>query len=185
MAAVVVGLAALIARVTGRGRRIRGHHLRSAWLSITAALILLAEPWVEPKLSHAYPIAMVVASGALCWFCARNVGIPGVPLATVGVLLNTLVVLGNGAMPVEDRGAVRAGISIDRLTDYRHFAADPTTRFRGIDDRVAVPIPGHREVDSPGDLAFAAGAGLFAFTALRRRRGVFDPIPALRRRWAS
>jgi hypothetical protein len=82
-------------------------------------------------------------------------------------------------MPVEPHAAVRAGIPALE-SGSRHEPADDHTRFRALGDRIAVPIPGHREIDSLGDVALAAGAGLFAFELTYRRRRVFDPTLSLR-----
>ncbi len=89
---------------------------------------------------------------------------------------NALVVIVNGAMPVSESAAARAGISAEQLaldTDDRHEPLDGATRMTPLADRIPVPIPGHREVDSLGDVAIAAGAGLYAFAAAYRRRGMF------------
>ncbi len=117
---------------------------------------------------------MVLAALLLCQFARRNLHVPGVPLVAVGLLLNAIVVVANGSMPVERTAATRAGGGPALSTaDHRHVLAGIDTRLRALDDRVAVPLPGHREVDSLGDLAIAAGLGLCACTAVRRRRGVF------------
>jgi hypothetical protein len=59
---------------------------------------------------------------------------------------------------------------------------DGATKLTTLGDRIPVPIPGHREVDSLGDLALAAGAGQFAFAAAYRRR--WDVRPGIMTRWA-
>jgi hypothetical protein len=179
LAILVVAVAGVAGRLcAGRGGRIRGHRLRSPALLAGAAAVLIAEPLVASSLSYAYPMAMLVAAILFLQFSLRNLHVPGVPLAALGLLLNTLVVVSNGAMPVEQRASARAGMAatgVSSAAEHRHELADGGTRFRVLGDRVAVPIPFHREVDSLGDVALAAGAGLFVFTALRRRRGVFDP----------
>jgi hypothetical protein len=97
-------------------------------------------------------------------------------LAALGLLLNAVVVVANSSMPVEQSAATRAGVGLGTVSahaDHRHVLAGADTWLRALDDRVAVPLPGHREVDSLGDVAIAAGAGLCVFTALRRRREIF------------
>ena len=162
----------------GRGRGIRGHQLRSPGLVLAAATVLFCEPLVASSVRHAYPTAVLMAAVLMLQFGKDNLDVPGVALATLGLLLNAVVVVANGSMPVEQSAAYRAGVglgSISAHADHRHFLADTDTWLRPLDDRVAVPLPGHREVDSLGDVAIAAGVGLCLFTALRRRRGVFDP----------
>jgi hypothetical protein len=180
---VLVVLTALIAGslLGDRGGRLLGHRVNSVWLLLAAAAAQLAEPLSGHRVS--YPTMMLVSAVLVLQFAVRNRRTPGIPLAALGLLLNTVVVLGNGAMPVEYEAGTRAGIPTQVLTlasDSRHEPADEHTRLRVLGDRIAVPIPGHREVDSLGDVALAAGAGLFAFELTYRRRRVFDPTLSLR-----
>jgi hypothetical protein len=180
---VLVVLMALItgAVLGGRGGRLLGHRLNSVWLITGAALA----PPLNAVTGHrvSYPTMMLVGAVLVSQFALRNRRTPGIPLAALGLLLNTVVVLGNGAMPVEPHAAERAGISMAApgpVFDGRHEPADEHTRLRALGDRIAVPIPGHREIDSLGDVALAAGAGLFAFELTYRRRRLFDPTLSLR-----
>jgi hypothetical protein len=173
---VVVCVAAIGGWLTGgRPRRIRGHRLRSPAIALAAGSALFCEPLVASSLPHAYPTALVLSALLLAQFAARNLQVPGVPLAALGLLLNAAVVVANGSMPVESAAAARAGVGvISAGADQRHALAGPRTRLHTLDDRVAVPLPGHREIDSLGDVALAAGLGLCVFTALRRRENLFD-----------
>ena len=180
---VLVVLAALGAGAVlgGRGGRLLGHRLTSVWLLAAAGAAQLANALLGDRIS--YPTMMLVSAVLVIQFALRNRRIPGIPLAALGLLLNTMVVVGNGAMPVEEHAVVRAGLPIQILSpaaDGRHEPADEHTRLRALGDRIAVPIPGHREIDSLGDVALAAGAGLFAFELTYRRRRVFDPTLSLR-----
>jgi hypothetical protein len=170
---VALGSGALLG---GRGGRLVGHRLNSVWLLAAAGAAQLAAS-LSGHLS--YPTMMLVAAVLVIQFALRNRRTPGIPLAALGLLLNTLVVVGNGAMPVEADAVARAGLPAFQAAG-RHEAADDGTRFRALGDRIAVPIPGHREIDSLGDVALAAGAGLFAFELTYRRRRVFDPTLSLR-----
>ncbi|HZE65757.1 MAG TPA: DUF5317 domain-containing protein [Sporichthyaceae bacterium] len=164
-----------------RGGRILGHRLNSPWLLIAAFAAQLAEPLSDHRIS--YPTLMLVSAVLMIQFALRNRRVAGIPLAALGLLLNTVVVVGNGAMPVEEHAVVRAGLPAQTLaaaSDARHEPADAQTKLRALGDRIAVPIPGHREIDSLGDLALAAGAGLFSFELTYRRRRVFDPTLSLR-----
>jgi hypothetical protein len=168
------------AMLGGRGGRLVGHRLNSVWLLAAAGAAQLAAS-LSGHLS--YPTMMLVAAVLVIQFTLRNRRTPGIPLAALGLLLNTVVVVGNGAMPVEPQAAARAGIPAQVLaleSGDQHEPADDHTRFRALGDRIAVPIPGHREIDSLGDVALAAGAGLFAFELTYRRRRVFDPTLSLR-----
>jgi hypothetical protein len=174
---VVVFIAVLGGWVSsGLGGRIRGHRLRSPALALAGASVLFCEPLAASSVPHAYPTAVVLAALLMIQFCRRNLHVPGVPLVALGLLLNAIVVVANGSMPVERPAVARAGDGPAlSATDHRHVLAEFGTRLRTLDDRVAVPLPGHREVDSLGDIAIAAGLGLCACTAARQRRGVFDP----------
>jgi hypothetical protein len=161
---------------SGLGGRIRGHRLESPWLAPAAASVLFCEPLVASSVPHAYATALLASALLMLDFGRRNLHVPGVPLVAVGLLLNAIVVIANGSMPVEQTAATRAGDdSVLAAADHRHLPAGFGTALRVLDDRVAVPLPGHREVDSLGDVAIAAGLGLCAWTAVRRRKGVFDP----------
>jgi hypothetical protein len=174
---IVVFVAALGGWLSsGLGGRIRGHRLESPGLAAAAASALFCEPLVASSVPHAYPTALVASALLMLEFGRRNLHVPGVPLVAVGLLLNAIVVVANGSMPVDQVAATRAGDgSALTAAGHRHQPAGFGTRMHALDDRVAVPLPGHREVDSLGDVAIAAGLGLCAWTAVRRRKGVFDP----------
>jgi hypothetical protein len=177
---LVVSAALLLGAVLGgRHGRLLGHRLTSVWLLVPACAAQLAEPLSDHRIS--YPGSLLVSAAFALLFTVRNRRVPGLPLAALGLLLNALVVVSNGAMPVEEQAAVRAGLSDPALSpDPRHEIAGAQTQLRMLGDRIAVPIPGHREIDSLGDLTLAAGAGLFSFELTYRRRRVFDPTLSLR-----
>lgn len=161
--------------------------LRSVGLLVTAALLLLAEPLLTQYVALAYPVLLAAAAVVLVRFATLNRTVPGVVLACLGVCLNAGVVLANGSMPVEERAVLRAGLDPASLAlheDPRHELAGEGTVLRALDDRVAVPIPGAREVNSLGDVAIAAGVGLFAFALARRHRRDLDPEYVMMSGWA-
>jgi hypothetical protein len=105
-----------------------------------------------------------LAASALCAaaFCARNLRVAGVPLVTLGLGLNALVVGLNGAMPVSIDAAYRAGVPTGDIAagfDARHEIAGTGTAVRWLGDVIAVPMPLRPEVVSPGDVLVAAGLG--------------------------
>jgi hypothetical protein len=183
---LVVVLALLLA-VVAPSRPGSRPALRSAGLLVAAALLLLAEPLLTDHIAIAYPVLIAAAAVVLARFAALNRAIPGVVLACLGLCLNAGVVLANGSMPVEERAVIRAGIDPASLAlddDPRHELADDSTVLRALDDRVAVPIPGAREVNSLGDVAIAAGLGLFTFALARRHRRDLDPEYVMMSGWA-
>lgn len=136
--------------------------MRTRWLVAVAVAAQLAGSvvaWVAGS-GTAYAVGLAVSAVAALGFCLRNLRIRGVPLVTLGLLLNAAVVGLNAAMPVSVAAAAHAGTpttSIAEGTDPRHVIAGPSTRLRALGDVVPVPLPLWPEVVSPGDVLVAAG----------------------------
>jgi Family of unknown function (DUF5317) len=116
-----------------------------------------------------YEIGSLAAVALLIGFLLSNSRLPGVPLVALGLLLNTAVVLANGAMPVSRWAAARAGVDLTEIAtglDARHALAAAGTSLRRLSDVVPVPIPGFPEVVSAGDVLVAAGLALLLWTGL-------------------
>jgi hypothetical protein len=172
--------------VGGPPGRLRTYRFSGAPLVVAAFAVQALEPLVSRVVAYSYPLALAVSATLMVQFTLRNARVPGVPLAGLGLLLNALVVVTNGAMPVSEQAALRAGLTVESLhldEDPRHEALDGGTRLRALGDVVPVPIPLHREVDSVGDIALASGLGLLVFSTLTRRRGVFTDEPGMMRPW--
>ena len=127
----------------------------------------------DPRQSYVWGLALSAACAAM--FCLRNLRVSGVPLVTLGLVLNATVVAANGAMPVSIVAALRAGVPIADIAagnDPRHEIAGLGTTLRPLGDVIPVPLPARPEVVSPGDVLVAAGlAELVALGMLRRRTG--------------
>jgi hypothetical protein len=124
-----------------------------------------------------YPTALALSAACALVFCIANLRIAGVPLVTLGLILNAIVVARNGAMPVSIAAASRAGISIVTVAsdeDPRHEIAGRGSAWRPLGDVIPVPLPGVPEVISPGDLLVAAGLAEFIVVTSRRKRGDDD-----------
>jgi uncharacterized protein DUF5317 len=109
-----------------------------------------------------YPVGLAVSALAALAFCVRNIRLAGVPLITLGLVANALVVTLNGSMPVSTAAAARANVSTREIAagaDARHSIAGHGTTLRGLGDVIAVPLPVRPEVVSPGDALIAAGLG--------------------------
>jgi len=120
-----------------------------------------------------YVVGLALSALCAAAFCARNLRVPGVPLVTLGLLGNALVVVANGAMPVSIVAALRAGVPITGIAagvDARHEIATTDTRLRPLGDVVPVRLPVHAEVVSPGDVLVAAGLGELVVMGMLRRR---------------
>jgi hypothetical protein len=171
---VVLLVSLLIGRLLGgRTERLAGVPFRSLRLLLSAAVAQLLGFLVSNVVAVAWPIALAVSAVFITLFLARNYQILGVPLAAAGLLLNALVVIVNGAMPVSLSAAERAGITADRLDLDDHPRKEPaaaTTRLPWLGRVVPVALPIHREVATPGDLLLAAGLGLLIVSGMRPRR---------------
>jgi hypothetical protein len=130
-------------------------------------------------LSGFYGAGLVISALAGFAFCLRNRRLAGVPLVTLGLLLNAFVVLVNGAMPVSVPAAARAGVPIHQIAtggDARHSIATANTTLRRLGDVIPVPLPVRPEVVSPGDVLIAAGLGEFVLLGMRPRRRPSSPV---------
>jgi hypothetical protein len=128
-----------------------------------------------------YPAGLGISALAGLAFCLRNIRLAGVPLVTLGLLGNALVVSLNGAMPVSTAAAARANVPIAEIaagSDARHSIASSATTLRWLGDVIPVPLPWRPEVVSPGDGLIAAGLGEFVLLGLRprRRKSVTDAV---------
>lgn len=184
---LVLVAAGLFGRLAGGSGPLVAPRLHRAALLAGAFGIQAAEPLVSRAVPYSYPMCLAVSATLMVQFAVGNVRVPGMALAAAGLCANAAVVIVNGAMPVSETAATRAGISVQQLhleTDDRHEPLDGGTRLTALADRIPVPIPGHREVDSLGDLAIAAGAGLYLFAAACRRGGALRGDSGIMTRWA-
>jgi len=119
----------------------------------------------------AYPLGLLVSALLVAAFLATNRGIRGTGLVALGLLANAVVVGLNGAMPVSEVAAGRAGVSTqDLLTgdDSRHTVSGAQTRLPWLGDVIAVPLPLRPEVVSIGDVLVAAGLAQLVVLGMRR-----------------
>jgi hypothetical protein len=184
----LVGAVAAGYALGGSWSRLTTLHLRrrrfvvAAVVAQTGGALIGVVGAADPRQSYVWGLALSAACAAL--FCLQNLRVSGVPLVTLGLLLNATVVAVNGAMPVSIAAALRAGIPIADIAagdDPRHEIADGGTTWRSLGDVIPVPLPARPEVVSPGDVLVAAGlAELVAVGMVRRRQA-----PTARRRAAG
>jgi DHA3 family macrolide efflux protein-like MFS transporter len=101
---------------------------------------------------------------------------PGLSLAFVGILLNTIAVLANGGyMPVWRPALVQAGFDPNTVLSPFHaflpfdkLDAAFLLRAGPLGDILPIPLPYIRNVASIGDLFLAAGLGFFLFASILR-----------------
>lgn len=101
-------------------------------------------------------VVLIVSNLAVAVWLVANRTLPGLLLAGAGMALNVLVISANGAMPVLEASARRAGItqSIDGSSIKHERLADDTV-LPWLGD--AIPVPPFKEVLSVGDVVLALG----------------------------
>ena len=121
----------------------------------------------------AFPVLWaIIGTVAFLWFGLRNLHITGMVILMIGLLLNLVPVLANGAMPVSDLALVSVGdvndsgaANIDGLRESTNTA----TAFGAFGD--VVPVPIFNTVVSIGDVvALVALADIAANLFLKARR---------------
>jgi hypothetical protein len=155
--------------------------LRSAWLvAVATALTVLGAVAGRiglPAPGALYVVAVGASAALVCAFVVLNRHLLGIPLVAVGFAMNALVIVANGAMPVSERAAERAGVHLAALRagdDAKHELADRRTRLRPLADVIPVPLPGPlrrgSNVVSAGDVVLAAGLAQLVLSGMRGRQ---------------
>jgi DHA3 family macrolide efflux protein-like MFS transporter len=100
---------------------------------------------------------------------------PGLSLAFIGILLNTIAVVANGGfMPVWPQSLEAAGFNATSLSGFHvllqrdALTADFLLHAGPLGDVLPIPIPYVRNVASIGDLFLTAGLGFFLFATVLR-----------------
>lgn len=169
--AVVVLVCALALGVALGGRLGGLAHLglRRGELVVMAVLSQLAGAFVDGLAAAA---ALALSAVLVAAFLVVNRAVPGTGLVALGLLLNTLVIAANGAMPVSAWASGQAGVSTQDLisgADRRHELANTDTAFRPLGDVIPVRLPRVPAVVSPGDVLVLAGLAQLLVVGMRRR----------------
>jgi hypothetical protein len=158
---LIVLVLALAARVAGRRGLVSLAGLRFVGLPVVwagACMELAVVSGIVPGTT-----ARLLAYGAIgcvTVFLAINHRHPGLKLAAAGVLLNLVVVMANGAMPVDEVSARSVGVETGSADfDAGHEEAHEDTRLTILADRIPVPLAD--QVLSVGDILLLAGLFLF------------------------
>lgn len=144
--------------------------LRSSWMVLAgfAAQLLLA--WLTARADPAgvagLPL-LVLSQVLLLGFLWRNRLLTGMPLVLAGFLLNAVVIIANGAMPVAPAALEAVSGRPAALVPGKH-------QLLGADDALpwladVLPIPLLRTVVSVGDVVLAAGVGVLVVDLMRHR----------------
>ena len=184
---VLVGATCVAWVVGGTFGALAALPLRGRWLVAAAVAAQLAADVAAWAGSRAgYEAGLAASAGCALAFCVGNLRLAGLPLITLGLAANALVVGLNGAMPVSTVAAARADVSLRGVaagTDPRHAVAGDGTSLRVLGDVIPVPLPWRPEVASPGDVMVSAGLAELVVVAMRgrwrrRRRGAGAGRPA-------
>lgn len=166
----------------GAGALLGGSLTRLAAVPWRARSLLGAALLVQVAASFgpgaAYPGGLGLSALLALAFLAHNRRLPGMALVAGGLLLNALVVLANGAMPVSATAAARAGVRLDAVTggeDPRHLVAGEGTPLGALGDVVPVALPLRPEVASPGDVLVVAGLVSLVVGGMRRAPRRYRP----------
>lgn len=144
--------------------------LRSSWLVLlgfAAQLLLLGlTARADPAGVAGLPL-LVVSQVALLAFLWRNRLLTGMPLVFAGFLLNAVVILANGAMPVAAGALEAVSGRPAALVPGKHRLLGPGDTLPWLAD--VLPIPLLRTVVSVGDVVLAAGVGVLVVDLMRQR----------------
>jgi hypothetical protein len=165
------------------GGRLRGfEHLRiNRWgLAIGGLALQLIPAFAigDIPTSVTGPVMLALSYTFLVVFLFSNRWIPGAPVMRVGLLLNLLVVMVNGGMPVQPQAIERAGGD-----PYALMQASPTKHHLMTEDDVlwqlgdVIPIPPpFGDVLSIGDVLLYGGL-VYTITEIMRGRRRENPRP--------
>lgn len=160
---VVVAFLALVAGLWRGGSLEALADTRVRWLLLLfeGLLVQLAfDLWNPSGLTASGALAVLLVSNlAVACFVLLNLRVAGMWLIGLGLVLNTLVIWTNGAMPVSAGASEAAGLEAPSATDddLKHERLGDETVVPWLGD--VIPVPGLKEVLSIGDLALAAGIG--------------------------
>ncbi|NEE02559.1 DUF5317 family protein [Phytoactinopolyspora halotolerans] len=135
--------------------------------------------------SWAWETALALLSG-LAWLVVAfyawvNRWAPGARLIALGICANALVLIVNGAVPVAETAAARAGAETATADTENAEPADDSTRLSWLGKNIPIAFPPRPEVASPGDLAIAAGLATFLATGMLGHRPLSNALPDRRR----
>lgn len=155
------------------GGRLR--HLPAArprwWWLVPVAVAAVAGSLAFSSTGTSLTVAALVALAA---FAGANLRLVGMAVVLAGLVLNIVVILVNGAMPVDRHAVVAAGLA--RSHELASLDLGPSHRWHEAGDHVValgdiVPVAALREVVSFGDLIVAAGLANVTFRLLRPLAG--------------
>jgi Family of unknown function (DUF5317) len=170
---LVVAVLAIAVAVAAGGDRLLALRVRAVRLLVAAAGLQLIGGALAPGSAAVRVLTVILSALLVALFLWGNWRVAGVPLIAAGLLLNSVVVAVNFAMPVSVSAAARAGLAPGELRlgdDPFHERAGPKTLLPDLGDTIPVALPWRPQVVSPGDVLVAAGVALLLVTGGRRSR---------------
>jgi hypothetical protein len=164
----------LISIVVGAARGGRLHNLLDvearAWWLLIVGLGMQAIAVLLPASSSSIAVPLLLASYLpILMMVAINRNAPGMWIAGIGILMNSIVIALNAGMPVLPASVEIAGGDPTAALGGRHVLLDQATRLPFLGD--IIPLPG--TVISMGDVFLAIGLGVFAEEQMRIRPRLF------------
>lgn len=135
-----------------------------AWTSLLFVALVVqvtADLWGQLTPATVEAAVLVLTYTAVSFFLALNRHLPGMLVAAVGMSLNAIVIVLNGAMPVSLWAARIAGVELEGDLGVKHEAAGPHTVLSFLGD--IIPIPMTLQVVSIGDVVMAVGIALLVY----------------------
>jgi len=183
---VVVGvILGLVFR--GRLAELRDLRLRFPWAVVPVfplQVLLIRDPWHLVQDPGLFGLLVMLSYLPLVAFVAANRRVPGLTLAGLGLIMNLLVMLGNGGlMPVSPESLRAAGLAEGRdlVVGNRTWGGKgvilpvEATRLAFLSDIIIVPLPPRQRIISAGDVLTFLGLA-FGVQAVMRRRATIWPI---------
>ena len=179
-------LLGLIAGLLAGGSIANLASVRLRWVALLLVAVIvrfLTELGLEARIETVQALRLPlfgVAFGVLLVGLWVNRSHPGLSLAFIGILLNTIAIMANGGyMPIWRLSYEAAGFdpptafsvySFHRMLDNATLNADFLLRAGPLGDILPIPLPVIRNVASIGDVFLSAGLGFFLFASVLRSR---------------
>ena len=151
--------------------------VRWSVLLFEGLLVQLAfDIWDPPALTSSGALAVLLVSNlAVGAFILLNRRVAGMLVIGVGLVLNTVVITANQAMPVSAAASATAGIDPPAAAsdDLKHERLDDETKLGWLAD--VIPVPVLAEVLSLGDVVLALGVGRLVYVQTTSEKRVARP----------
>jgi DHA3 family macrolide efflux protein-like MFS transporter len=179
-------LLGLIAGLLAGGSIANLASIRLRWVALLLVAVIvrfLTELGLEARVETVQELRLPLfglAFGVLLAGLWVNRSHPGLTLAFIGILLNTIAILANGGyMPIWRLSFNAAGFdpaTVFSIYSFHRMLDDPTLNASfllsagPLGDILPIPVPVIRNVASIGDVFLSAGLGFFLFASVLRSR---------------